>query len=154
MDEHREHINQARDLLELAAQTPEGRADLRDWLGQVMESLGQQDGAQDVPASQDGKTTWNRRALARSGLEVALSADGDDPVVLAYQDSEPDGTGAYDNGRSDMPQSTEDQLREAWQQDEVARLSMMAQGGPQRPAYAGCSCPGRPGRTSWTTTCC
>ena len=80
---HREHISQARDLLELAAQTPEGRRDLRGWLGLVLESLGREDG-QDVPASQDDRTTWSRRALARTGYEVALSADElDDADVVA-----------------------------------------------------------------------
>jgi hypothetical protein len=38
---------------------------------------------------------------------------------------------------------TEDQLREAWAQDEIARLGLKAQGGPMRPEYAGLSVPER-----------
>jgi hypothetical protein len=138
--EHREHITQARDLLELAAQTPEGRADLRGWLGQVMQALGREDGTQDAPDGQDG-TAWNRRALARSGLTVALSAEGGEPQVLYLAGDESTDGGAHDNGGQAMPQYTEAELREAYLADEVARLSLVAMGGPQRPQYAGLSVP-------------
>ena len=74
--EHRRHINEARELLELAAQTPEGREDLRGWLGQVLEALGREDGAQDVPAGQGSAAAWSQRALARSVYDVALSQGG------------------------------------------------------------------------------
>jgi len=141
MEDYRDRIAEARDLLELAAQTPEGRQAVKRWTGQVSAALPDEDPGEDpdvLPASEGGTVTWNQNALARSGLTVALSETADGPAVELYPELAGPDPDVHDNGRSDMPQYDAEQVREAYLADEVARLGFMAQDrGPRRPSYAG-----------------
>jgi hypothetical protein len=143
-DDYRDHITQARDLLELASQTAEGRAAVKRWTGQVAAALPDED-PEDASASEPG-TAWNENALARGGLTqeqlVGLSETGDPgcelyPAALSDHYATSPAPGVHDNGRQQAMDYDEADLRFWHAQDEVARLSLLTQGGPARPSYAG-----------------
>ena len=77
MPDYRQHIEGARDLLELAAQTPEGRAAVRRWAGEVADSLPEHEPPDAVP---DPEAEWRAaqlRAAQQLGYEnLALSETG------------------------------------------------------------------------------
>ena len=146
MPDYQDHISQARELLEMAAQTPEGRAEVRRWTQQVADALP----GDEPDAVLDPAAEWQAaqlRAAQQMGYgNLALSETGDAGIEL-YPDT---GLGHYDdaglypgpgspdnNGGQPVPQYSEAQLRQARQADDIMRYEMMLRGGPQRPQYAG-----------------
>jgi hypothetical protein len=163
MPDYRDHIEDARDLLELAAQTAEGRRAVRRWAQQVADALpaDEQDEPvvlQPVPPGLAGSGyVVNRDAMRRSGYDataVALSETGGAGIGLypdvpgaglylagaagPYDGSDYPGPGRAGNGGTmqyDMAA-----LQQAAAQDEIDRYALMMQGrrpGPARPQYAG-----------------
>ena len=144
MPDYQDRISEARELLEMAAQTPEGRAEVRRWTQQVADALP----AAEPDAVLDPEAEWQAaqvRAAQELGYDVALSETGDAGIEL-YPDV---GLGHYDAGLYPGPGSPDNNggqpmqpydagaIARAQAEDEIARLSIMAMGGPQRPQYAG-----------------
>ena len=78
MPNYRDHIEDARDLLELAAQTAEGRTAIREWAAGVTAALDQQEAEEE--AGLDPAAEW-RAAQVRAAEElgyttIALSETG------------------------------------------------------------------------------
>jgi hypothetical protein len=151
-DEYREHISGARDLLELAAETAEGRAAIRRWCGQVIEALPEDEPAVPDPAA-ERRAAQVRAARELGYTTIALSETAsagiglypDIPGVQAaghYEDSglypgRPGQAGSGGTMQDDMAA-----LHQAAAQDEIDRYALMMQGrrpGPARPQYAGLS---------------
>ena len=157
-DDYLEHLEEARELIQLAGETDEGRAAARRWLRQVISAVGDAEPVvlQPVPPELAGSGyIANRDAMRRSGYDattVALSETGGAGIEL-YPDPRA-GTGSsdpvimlgqYDNGGPAADGGTTMQydmaaLHQAAVQDEVDRYSLMMDGrrpGPARPEYAG-----------------
>jgi hypothetical protein len=145
-DDYMARLEEARDLIQLAGGTPEGRAAARSWLRQVISAVGDDEPAVLQPAPREvSGYTLNRDAMRRSGYDattIALSETGGADVVL-YPDSGP--AGSYDSGYDDpglalAMQYDNDALEQELARDEVDRYSLMLDGrrpGPARPQYAG-----------------
>jgi hypothetical protein len=154
MPDYREHISEARDLLELAAQSPEGRAAIRKWAADVTAALDQQEAEEE--AGPDPAAEW-RDAQAEAardlGYDVALSETGGAGIELypAVPGGDPALmlAGQYDNSGlaadgGTMRQYTEAELYQAAAQEEIDRYALQMQGrrpGPARPQYAGLRLP-------------
>ncbi len=134
-------LEQARELIQLAGETAEGRAAARGWLQQVQQAVGEPDAVLDPAARQRAAQV---RAAQQMGYDVALSESGPAGIELYpadiglghYDGGLYPGPGAPDNGGQRM-QYDEAAIARALAADEIARLSIMAMGGPQRPQYAG-----------------
>jgi hypothetical protein len=151
-EDYHARISQARELLELAAQSgPEARAAIKQWTQAVADHLPDEEpvGQPEPATAGQARTAWSRPALRRGGYDadaVALSETGDAGIEL-YPDVRAAGhydePGMYPGPGQAAPagQYTEDQLREAFVADEIARLGIMAQGmrpgRPARPQYSG-----------------
>ncbi len=101
MPDYQDRISEARDLLEMAAQTPEGRAAVRRWAGQVADALPEgEPPATTVDAAAEWEAAQARRAAQVAAAEqmgyanLALSETGD-AVELYLADT---GPGHYDTG--------------------------------------------------------
>src|SRR6516162_5314205 len=90
-DDYLEHLEEARELIQLAGETDEGRAAARRWLRQVISAVGDAEPVvlQPVPPELAGSGyIANRDAMRRSGYDatsVALSETGD-PGTELYPD--------------------------------------------------------------------
>jgi hypothetical protein len=134
-DDYLLSLERARDLIQLAGETSEGRSAARAWLRQVAAAVGEDEDpaaahrAEQVRAAQD---LGYDVALSETGAGIELYPDLGSPVVMLSDDSGP----AADGG-TDM-YYTEADLDEARQQDEIDRLGLMVQSRrPARPQYAG-----------------
>jgi len=158
-DDYLEHLEEARELIQLAGETDEGRAAARRWLRQVISAVGDAEPVvlQPVPPELAGSGyIANRDAMRRSGYDattVALSETGGAGIEL-YPDPRA-GTGSsdpvimlgqYDNGGPAADGGTMQYdpaaIYQAAAQDEIDRYALMMQGrrpGPARPQYAGLS---------------
>jgi hypothetical protein len=146
MPDYRDHIAQARELLELAARAgAEGRAAVRSWAQQVADALppGDEPDAVLDPA-EEWRAAQVRAAQALGYTTVALSETGpagielypDDRAAGHYDDGLYPGPGAPDNGGHMQYDAAA--IARAQAEDEVARYGLMLQSGrPARPQYAG-----------------
>jgi hypothetical protein len=138
-DDYMERLEEARELIQLAGETDEGRAAARRWLRQVISAVGDAEPAvlQPVPPGLAGSGyIANRDAMRRSGYDattVALSETGGAGTEL-YPDVR--AAGHYDSGPAadggTMREYTEHELAQAEQRDEVDRYGLMLRGGPFR----------------------
>jgi hypothetical protein len=148
-DGYMERLEEARELIQLAGETPEGRVAARSWLQQVAGAVGADE---DQPAPvPDPPTEWRAaqlRAAQALGYEnLALSETGPAGIELYpdvrlghYEDSGlyPGPGQSPDNGGQHMQPYDLGASVQALVDDEIARYSLMAQGGrPARPQYAG-----------------
>ena len=141
MPDYRDHIEQARDLLELAAQSPEGRAKIREWAADVTAALDQQEAEAADPAA-ERRAAQVRAARDLGYANIALSETGG-PGIELYPDVPGAGPGlagaAGDGGTMQYDPAA---IYQAAAQDEIDRYALMMQGrrpGPARPQYAGLS---------------
>jgi hypothetical protein len=146
-DGYMERLEEARELIQLAGETPEGRAAARSWLQQVAGAVGADEDQPAVPDPAEQRRQAQVRAAEALGYEnLALSETGPAGIELYpdvrlghYEDS-----GLYpgpgqlpDNGGQHM-QYDAAAIAQALADDEVARYGLMLQGGrPARPQYAG-----------------
>jgi hypothetical protein len=138
--DYRDHIEGARSLLELAAQTPEGRAAVRQWAGQVADALPPEEPPEAAPdPAAEQRRAAQVQAARELGYDVALSDETDGAVTLHYASGLYPGPGqSPDNGGQHMQPYDAAAERQALVADEVARYQMMLLGGrPARPQYAG-----------------
>jgi hypothetical protein len=145
-DDYLERLEEARELIQLAGETEEGRAAARSWLRQVISAVGDAEPVvlQPVPPGLAGSGyIANRDAMRRSGYDattVALSETGGAGIEL-YPDVP--GAGLYlaeAAGDGGTMQDDFGALHQAAAQDEIDRYALMLQGrrpGPARPQYAG-----------------
>jgi hypothetical protein len=141
MPDYRDHIEQARDLLELAAQSPEGRAKIREWAADVTAALDQQEAEAADPAA-ERRAAQVQAAQDLGYANIALSETGGAGTGL-YPDVPGAGLGlagaAGDGGTMQYDPAA---IYQAAAQDEIDRYALMMQGrrpGPARPQYAGLS---------------
>jgi hypothetical protein len=141
--DYRDHLAQAREYLEAAAQSgPEGRAAVRRWAGEVADALPEHEPPDAVldPAAQ--QRAAQVRAAQELGYELALPETGGAGIELYpdvrlaghYEDS-----GLYpgpgrlsDNGGHMQYDAAA--IARAQAEDEVARYGLMLQGGRPAPA--------------------
>jgi hypothetical protein len=137
--DYREHIEGARDLLELAAQTPEGRAAVRRWAGQVADALPPEEPDPVLDPAAEQRRAAQVRAAQELGYDVALSDETSGAVTLHYASGLYPGPGqSPDNGGQPMQPYDLDASVQALVDDEIARYGLMLQTGRSaRPQYAG-----------------
>jgi hypothetical protein len=163
-DDYMARLEEARDLIQLAGGTAEGRAAARSWLRQVISAVGdaEPEVLQPVPPELVGTGyVVNRNAMRRAGYDattIALSETGGagielypDPGAAGPYDSDDypgpgpawDGGTAvqYDNAALEQALVLDNAaLEQELARDEVDRYSLMLDGrrpGPARPQYAG-----------------
>ena len=146
-DDHMALLKQARELIQLAGETAEGRAAARGWLQQVQQAVDEPPDAVPDAAAEDEAARQRAaqlRAAQQLGYDLALSETGDPgielyPAVgLGHFDAGSGlypGPGAPDNGG--QPTYDGAAIARALAADEIARYEMMLRGGPARPQYAG-----------------
>ena len=140
MPDYREHILEARELLELAAQSAAGRHEIRKWAAEVAAALDQQEAENDPAAER--RAAQVRAAQDLGYANIALSETGGAAIEL-YPDGPGAGLGlagtAGDGGTMRYDPAA---IYEAAARDEIDRYALMLQGrrpGPARPQYAGLS---------------
>jgi hypothetical protein len=84
MPDYREHIEQARDLLELAAQTSGGRTAIRKWAAEVTAALDQQEaGNEPADPAAERRAAQVRAAQDLGYTNIALSeTGGSGPAIM------------------------------------------------------------------------